>query len=585
MPSRLSRLVRRGLALRLLVLSIIVAIAFLGHGHHFSSAAGAADGAGLRVTLSATTENDATGSPSDLLVRITLDNQTGSALNDLSVLAPAIDGAVVTDSWVGQQGSRPGTLTSGALAWTGLAIANAVQLGPLAYRLAPASGQDGATIFTTARIRPSLTWSVAPEGDADVPELPLSGLWGETDLRRTVLPSGLTIFTQQRPDTPTVALRVAARAGSRDEDDSTCGGSHWLEHAHFLGTTTRPDNQAVGGAILSIGGQFNASTGWEATNFWNLVPADKFSTAVDVLSDQLINSTFAPVAFEREKQVIVQEIKLRADDPATHAFDDFMDLAFQVSPLHRSPAATVCLLTLPVSAILSYHAAHYVTGNMTIAASGNLRHDDAVASIATAFAGLPAGPRTIRAAVPEPIETQPRFLETGDASLTSTIRLGWPVAGEQSPDWPALVILSDLLGGVGERLAGSIRAHHVVGTGVDASYLDFSDAGALMLQASAPADQTGAAVNLLLAEVQRLRDGDVSAADVDEVMRATAGERAVDSELNLEQTTRATDEASGVLQSYDTILARLAAVTPADVQRVAQTYLDPVNYSLVILHQ
>jgi predicted Zn-dependent peptidase len=583
MPSRLSRVRRR--MVHLVPLVAVAAIGFLGHSQRLTVAAEGAGSAGLRMTVSATTEDDANGSPADLLIRVGLDNQTATALSGLSVQVPGIDGTVVRDSWIGQPGSQPAATDSGSLLWAGLTIVNGGKLGPLAYRLAPAPGRDGAPIFSTAMVRPSLTWSGAPPDNAAIPVLPLSGLWGETNLRRTVLPSGLTIFTQERPDTPTVALRIAARAGSRDEDDTTCGGSHWLEHAHFLGTTTRPDNQAVGRAILSIGGEFNASTGWEETNFWNLVPADKFSTAIDLLADQMLNSTFAPAAFEREKQVVLQEIKLRADDPSTRAFDDFMDLAFQVSPLHRSPAATVCLLTLPVSAILNYRAVHYVTGNMTIAASGNLRHDDAVASLAAAFAGLPVGPRTSRAAVPEPVETQPRLLETGDASLTSTIRLGWPVAGEQSADWPALSILSDLLGGVGERLAGSVRSHHVVATQVDSSYLDFSDAGALMLQASAPADQTSTVIDLLLAEVQRLRAGDLSDADIQEVTQATAGGRAVDNELNLQQTGRATDEAAGVLQSYDAVLSRLATVTPADVQRVAQTYLDPVNYSLVILHQ
>ena len=264
----------------------------------------------------------------------------------------------------------------------------------------------------------------------------------------------------------------------------------------------------------------------------------------------------------------------------------FMDLAFQVSPLHQSPAATVCLLTLPISTILSYHAAHYVTGNMTIAASGNLRHDDAVAMLAAAFAGLPVGPRTVRASSRNRSKRSLVFWRRGDTSLTSTIRLGWPVAGEQSPDWPALIILSDLLGGVGERLAGSVRDHHAVATGVDADYLDFSDAGALMLEASAPADQTSTVVDLLLAEVQRLRAGDISDEDVAEVKRATAGERAVDAELNLQQTDRATDTAAGVLQSYDTEIARLSAMSRPPMCSVSRsTYLDPTNYTLVILHQ
>lgn len=569
--------------------SLVLVLAALSHASARRAVAGAQSPTGLQVTLAATTvrAGDAPTAPftGGLDLAVSLANPTGQDVTGVRIEAPIPSGTQVGDSWIGQQGQNAGAVQGANIVWAGLTVPAGGRLGPATYRIVPGAGMDGATIFLRASAQPRVAWAGPTAGAATPPALLLNGLWGEDSLRRTVLPSGLTIFTQERPDTPTVALRIAARAGSRDEDDTTCGGSHWLEHAHFLGTLARPDNQAIGRAILSVGGQFNASTGWEATSFWDLVPADKFNVAVDVLSDQMLHSTFAPTAFEREKQVIVQEIKLRADSPSTHAFDQFMDLAFQTSPLRRSPAASVCLLNLPISAILAYRAKQYVTGNMVIAASGNLRHDDAVNRIATAFAGLAVGPRLARPAVPEPVETQPRFTETGDASAPATIRIGWPVVGDDNPDWPALTILSDILGSVGERLAETVRVNHAVATGVDADYLDFSDAGALMITASAPAEQVSTVNALLLEQVQRLRDGDLTDADVQEAVRATAGERAVDSELNLRQTNRATDEASGVLQSYDEVLAALESVTPADVQRVAQQYLDPANDSVVILHQ
>jgi predicted Zn-dependent peptidase len=550
--------------------------------------AGSGNGSPPQVTLSATVENadPATATaPEDLLIQVTIDNSAGPPLRGVSVQSPIPANTSVIDSWSGAPGQNPGDAQKGQVAWNDLSIGAGSNFGPMAYRIAPEPGADGGTVFTQASIQPSITWISPQEGLASPPVLRLDGLWGEVSLRRTVLQSGLTIFTQERPDTPTVALRLAARAGSRDEDDSTCGGSHWLEHAHFLGTTTRPDNQAVGAAISRVGGEFNAQTSWEATSFWDLVPADKFDVAVDVLSDQMINSTFQPDAFEREKQVIIQEIKLRADTPSTHAFDDTMNLVFRTSPLRRSPAATVCLLTLPISTILAYRAQHYVTGGIAIAASGNLKHDDAVAMIANAFAGLPVGPAFQRTPVPEPVETDLRTNFDGTGSGPTTLRVGWPVSGVRSDDWAPMVILSDILGDTGSRLSESVRDHLVFATGVGADYYDFSDAGVLMLSATTDSDHANTVTALVLAEVQRLRDGDVSQDDVDAAVRATAGERAIDSELNLNQTERAAEEVAGTLQSYDEVLARLQAVTPADVQRVAQTYLDPNAFSLVVLQQ
>jgi predicted Zn-dependent peptidase len=525
------------------------------------------------------------GAPQDLLIQITIDNQTGPALSGLAIQSPVPAQTETTDSWIGVLGRESGALQSGQETWVNQMVAAGASFGPVAYRILPAPGADGGTIFTKASIQPSISWSGPQTGSVTAPLLKLNGLWGEDGLRRTVLQTGLTIFTQERPDTPTVALRLAARAGSRDEDDSTCGGSHWLEHAHFLGTRTRPDNQAVGAAISRVGGQFNAQTSWEATSFWNLVPADKFDLAVDVLSDQVLNSTFAPEAFEREKQVVLQEIKLRADTPSTHAFDDMMDLVFRNSPLRRSPAATVCLLTLPIGTILAYHAQHYVTGGIAIAASGNLKHDDAVATIAKAFAGLPVGPPFPRAPMPEPVETDFRVNLDGTGSGPATLRVAWPVAGVTSNDWAAMVILSDILGDTGSRLAQTVRNHLVFATSVNANYYDFSDAGVMVLTATTDPDHDVSVTALFIAEIQRLRDGDISADDVAAAVRATTGERALDSELNLDQTGRASDDVSGTLQSYDEVLARLQGVTPADIQRVAQTYLDPNAFSLVVFQQ
>jgi len=535
------------------------------------------------VTVSATTEDAASSYTTGLLIQIGLENQTGTAIAGGSLQSPIPANAHAAASWTGTEGQGQGDVESQTIAWSAIQIPAGGKVGPFAYLVAPDAGGDGATIFAGASIQPQVAWQ--PAGSAVAPVLPLNGLWGEESLRRTVLQSGLTIFTQERPDTPTVALQLADRSGARDEDSMTCGASYWLEHGHFLGTTTKPDSQAVSRPLLSVGGEFNASTGWESTQFWDLVPADKFDVAVATLSDQMLNSTYPPGPFKQEQQILIQEIKLRSEDPSVHAFDQFIKLVFQVSPLRHSPADIDCLPAMSNDTVFAFLAKHYVTGNIAIAASGNLDHDDAVAKIASAFEGLPVGPREVRPPVAEPIETQPRLTESGDPSATATIRLGWPVAGEDSPDWAPMTLLADILGSVGERMAQIVRDTHAVGTQIDASYYDYSDSGALMLSATAPADQATAVTQLLLGQVQRLRDGDLTDADVQAAVTATAGAKAVSTELNLDQAGRATDEVAGTLESYDEVLARLQTVTAADVQRVAQKYLDPVNYSLVVSHQ
>lgn len=254
---------------------------------------------------------------------------------------------------------------------------------------------------SSVRPRCSRKWSGRSPGPGGHPPpvLRLNGLWGAGGLRRTVLPTELTVFTRERPETPTVSLMMAVRAGTWDEDDVTSGGSHWLEHAFFLGTPTRPSNRAIFGAIQNVGGQINASTSFEWTNYFNTVPAEEFDLALDVLSDQLLNSTFRPEAFDRERQVVFEELKRRNDTPGTLAWDEFYRLVFQVSPLRRDPGGTIeSVQTIPIETILAHKDKHYVAANMAVAAVGNVTHDEAVAKIERAFTALPAGPR--RAAPP-----------------------------------------------------------------------------------------------------------------------------------------------------------------------------------------
>jgi predicted Zn-dependent peptidase len=383
-----------------------------------------------------------------------------------------------------------------------------------------------------------------------------------------------------------VALRLAVRAGSRDEEDSTSGGSHWLEHAYFLGTTARPSAQAIDNAISVVGGVTNASTFFEHTDYWILVPAEHFSLALEVLADQLLNSTFLPEAFERERRVVFEELKARHDSAGTRAFDEFMRLVFRASPLRRDAGGTIeSVQAIPIPVILAHRDRLYRTGNMAVAAVGPLRHVDAVEQIEKALAGLPRGPRHERPEVPEPVQREMRRLDLGDGTRLAEVRFGWPAPGDVSPDAAPMSILEEILGATGRRLTEEIRDRRALATSIGPSYFVFHDAGALTIGASTQPQNVDEVVRLALDEVRRLRDGAVTAEDIANSLRALAGRRALSGELNQNQATRAIAEVSGTLDSFEEYLARVAPVTPADVQRVARTYLDPDAFTLVQVRQ
>ena len=540
--------------------------------------------AGVRLTLDATAEPLEASPEAGLVLRVALENATAGDLTDLRLRIPAPDGARVTESGPDGPDGDLGARDGGGVAWGGLTLPRGGRLGPFAARLVPAALGAGARVFREAAVRPEATWRLPAPGRAAA-SLPLNGLWGEAALRRTVLPDGLTVLTRERPESPTVSVRAAVRAGSRDEDDATRGGSHWLEHAHFLGTPRRPGGRPeLGDEIEAVGGQTNASTGWEATDYWHLVPAEQFELALDVLADQLVHSTFPREAFDRERGVVFEELRARNDAPGTRATDEFLRQVFRVSPLRHDAGGTIeSVQAIPVETILAYRARRYVTGNTAVAAAGPLRHDAAVAAIAAAFAGLPVGARSERPRVPEPPPTAPRRLAIGAGAGAAEVRLGWSAPGVLDDDYGAMALLQDVLGATGRRLTEVIRDRRALASAVGPTYFAFSDAGALMLFAATTPERVEEVVALALREVQRLREGDVTDAEVAASLRAIAGRRALAEELSQAQTGRAVGEVAGTLQSAEEYLARLRAVRPADIQRVALRYLDPVNHTLVVV--
>jgi predicted Zn-dependent peptidase len=539
----------------------------------------------LQVTASATgeaIESTVPGTPAaGIAVEFTIANEATSDVEGVELRIPIPGGTRVVDARL-EMGDRPPPAVQGqTLGWSGHTVRRGERLGPFRFRLVPEPGVDGAKVFRMAELEGQLTWARPSAGRVAGPVLRLNGLWGEGGLRRTVLANGLTIFTRERPDSGTVAIRLAIRAGSRDETDTTSGGSHWLEHAHFLGTERR---EVLDEDIDRVGGQSNASTGWEHTDYWFLAPAENFDLVVDLLSDQMLHSTFPAERFERERAVVFEELKRRNDTPTIRAFDEFINVVFQVSPLRRHPAGTIeSVQSIPVSTMLAYRQQRYFTGNMAIAVSGNIRHADAVEKITHAFAGLRVGARSERPAVSEPVQTSPRRVMAGEGDRLAEVRLGWPAPGDEHPDAAAVYVLSDLLGTTGRRLSEEIRDRRALATSVDIDYIDFSDAGAVMVSASTEPDRVDAVVEQILAQIRRVRDGDVSEEEVQAIVRALAGRQAIDNESNQSQTRRAVVEISGRLDSREEYLARLREVRPSDVQRVANTNFSPENYTLIVV--
>jgi predicted Zn-dependent peptidase len=448
---------------------------------------------------------------------------------------------------------------------------------PVSFRVVPPAGDP--------RVHAVMTWAGPDGGMVTTGEMRIGGLIDEEGVRATLLPNGLQVLTKERMDSSTVGVVIAVRAGSRDEDDETSGGSHWLEHAHFLGTPRRPSNQAVFGAVEAVGGDINATTSWELTDYFIAAPADQFSLALDVLADMLFESVFPEEAFNRERKVVFEELNRRHNTPGALAGDLFYSNVFTIHPARRLIGGTIeSVQNIPLATILSYRQQRYVAGNMVIAVAGRVAHDDAVAQIESVFSRTPEGSWIDRAEVVEPAPTEPREVRVSLGETQAHFMLGGIGPSAVDDDRFAFIVLDGVLDHPGRRIANEIRDKRGLASSVGASYFGLTDAGAWSVSAITTPDKLDEVRALVLEQLQRVRDEPVADGEIADAIRSIRGSRQIGEERNLGQARRlARDAALGTLEPWLQWIERLERVTPADVQRIARKYLDLDNLTTVVV--
>src|ERR1700760_4378853 len=190
-----------------------------------------------------------------------------------------------------------------------------------------------------------------------------------------------------------VAMGVWIKAGSRGEAAETNGISHFVEHMVFKGTRSR-SALSIAREMDSIGGNLDAFTGKETICFNVKSLADHVPVALDVLADLVLNPVFASPEIERERGVILEEIKIDEDNPDVLVHELFTQNFWKDHPLGKPILGTLDTVTrLDQPKLLDYHSGRFHAGNMVFSAAGHLVHDDFVQAVAEKFAPLHAGER------------------------------------------------------------------------------------------------------------------------------------------------------------------------------------------------
>jgi predicted Zn-dependent peptidase len=338
----------------------------------------------------------------------------------------------------------------------------------------------------------------------------------ERNLRRTILPNGLILLTERMEYMRSVAMGVWIKSGSRCEAAETNGISHFVEHMLFKGTRSRTA-QHIAREMDSIGGNLDAFTGKETICFNVKSLAEHVPIALDVLADLVLNPVFDLPDIERERGVILEEIKIDEDNPEVLVHELFTQAFWKDHPLGWPILGTSATVAgLNKRSLVDYHSDRFHGGNMIFAAAGNLDHDDFAETIAGKFSTL-AGSATLHE-LPAP-KAEARIVQRNKKSLEQVqICLGLPAPPITDDSRYATLILNTVLGGgMSSRLFQTIREERGMAYSIYSDLSPYRDTGTLCVYAGTSAGKALEVVDLILDEFRKLKQEPLS---VEELTRA-----------------------------------------------------------------
>ncbi len=397
----------------------------------------------------------------------------------------------------------------------------------------------------------------------------------ESSWERHVLPSGVTVVLETVPTVASLAIGVWVNTGTRDESDTVAGMAHFVEHLVFKGTRNR-DTFEIARSLESVGGELDAFTGRESTCFYARVLSEHLPLAVDVLADLTTRPLLAPEEVEKEKKVIVDEIRSFEDNPEDLVHENFSAEIWQGHPLGRPILGSEASVQgLTAGGIRDWHRQHYTAENMVVSAAGAFDPDELLAPLARPLEP-PRGP------APRRVDGMPAA-PAGLAPVVKDLSQEHVVVGRRTvsylhPDRFAVHLLSVVLGGgMSSRLFQAIREREGLSYSVY-SFTDFHrDAGVFGSALGCAPHETQRALDVLAAEYDLLlrdglREGELESAREQAKGGLLLGLESMSSRMS--QLARS-ELYLGRRVRVEELVDRIEAVTAADVMRVAAGHLQP----------
>ena len=406
----------------------------------------------------------------------------------------------------------------------------------------------------------------------------------ERNLRRTILPNGLIVLTERMDHMRSVAMGVWIKSGSRCEAPETNGISHFVEHMLFKGTRSR-SAQNIAREMDSIGGNLDAFTGKETICFNVKSLANHVPIALDVLADLVLNPVFASADIERERGVILEEIKIDEDNPDILVSELFTQSFWKDHPLGKpilGTTKTVARLDQPT--LVGYHSDRFHAGNMVFSAAGNLDHDHFVEELSGKFCGLAVGP--VMNELPAPEASVRVILRNKKALEQVQICLGVtapPITDESR--YTTLILNTVLGGGMSSRLFQTIREERGMVYSIYSDLSPYRDTGTLCVYAGTSVGKALEVVDLILAEFRNLKQEPIPQEELTRAKDQLKGNILMGLESSTSRMANLARQEIYFNQfiTEEEVIARIDEVDAAQVQAMAQRLFDPSRIAVTLL--
>lgn len=388
-------------------------------------------------------------------------------------------------------------------------------------------------------------------------------------IQKTVFSNGLTIITEQMNHVRSAAVGIWVRSGSRHESAAINGISHFIEHTLFKGTRSRTSRE-IAVESDAIGGHVDAFTSREVASYYVKVLDEHLPRAFDLLADLVTAPLFDNEELDRERNVVLEEIKMVEDTPDDLVHEVFVANFWPDHPLGRSILGTAdTLATFDHNRVVEYFKSVYAPRNLVVAAAGNIQHSQFVETVSNYLGGLKDRPLDLSQSAPS--YAARRVIINKDLEQAHLV-LGTRCPSMVSDDRYTMHVLNVILGGgMSSRLFQTIREEHGLAYAVFSGINAYTDAGYLSVYAATSPDQLNDVIKLSIEQFDKFKNEPVSDAE----LQRAKDQLKVSIMLSLESTSSRMSNLArqeiffGRQFTLDEILERIDRVKSEDVQRIA----------------